>query len=402
MGAVLVDREGGAFAVATYEQRFRVWFDYPVVFTRDVFSPANPVLVQVLSRREPERRHRVAVVVDGGLGQAWPGLESEIQCYVAHHTERLTLAGPPERVPGGEVAKNDPDVVLRLQKHFQSLHLDRQSFVLILGGGAVLDAAGYAAAVTHRGLRVVRLPTTVLAQNDSGVGVKNAVNALGIKNLLGTFAPPFGVINDSAFLDSLSPRDRREGMGEAVKVALIRDAAFFAWLEAWAAALAALRPEAVATLVRRCAELHLRHIATSGDPFELGSARPLDFGHWSAHRLETLTDHALRHGEAVAIGVALDTRHSVEVGLLPAADANRVLALLERLGLPTWHPALDERDAEGRPAVLRGLADFREHLGGELTLTLLEGIGRGVETTSVSEEAILRAIAWLRRRRSAG
>jgi 3-dehydroquinate synthase len=402
MGAVLVDRQGGAFGVATYEQRFRVWFDYPVVFTRHVFSPANPVLVQVLSRREPERCHRVAVVVDGGLDDAWPGLEGEIRRYVAHHPGRLALAGAPERVPGGEVAKNDPDVVPRLQKHFQSLHLDRQSFVLILGGGAVLDAAGYAAAVTHRGLRVVRLPSTVLAQNDSGVGVKNAVNALGIKNLVGTFAPPFGVINDSAFLDSLSPRDRREGMGEAVKVALIRDAAFFAWLEAWAPALAALQPEALATLVRRCAELHLRHIATSGDPFELGSARPLDFGHWSAHRLETLTDHALRHGEAVAIGVALDARHSVEVGRLPAADANRVVALLERLGLPTWHPALDERDAEGRPAVLQGLADFREHLGGELTLTLLEVIGRGVETTSVSEEAILRAIAWLRRRRAAG
>lgn len=402
MEAALVDREAGTFDAQTYDQRFRVSFDYPVVFTRNVFSPANPVLVRVLSRRETARRHRVAVVIDGGLDDAWPGLEGEIRRYAASHAGRVVVIGSPERVPGGEAAKNDPEVVLRLQRHFQSLRLDRQSFVLIMGGGAVLDAAGYAAAVTHRGLRVVRLPTTVLAQNDSGVGVKNAVNAFGIKNLVGTFAPPFGVINDAAFLDTLSPRDKREGMGEAVKVALIRDAAFFAWIEACAPALAALQPEALATLVRRCAELHLRHIATSGDAFELGSARPLDFGHWSAHKLEMLTAHALRHGEAVAIGVALDARHSVEAGRLPAADANRVVGLLERLGLPTWHPALDERDGDGRPAVLEGLADFREHLGGELTLTLLEGIGRGVETTSVSEEAILRAISWLRGRRSQG
>jgi 3-dehydroquinate synthase len=191
-------------------------------------------------------------------------------------------------------------------------------------------------------------------------------------------------------------------MAEAVKVALIRDAAFYAWIEASSAGLAALQPEALATLVRRCAELHLRHIATAGDPFELGSARPLDFGHWSAHKLETLTGHALRHGEAVAIGVALDARHSVEVGRFASADADRVVGLLERLGLPTWHPALDERDEDGRHAVLQGLADFREHLGGELTLTLLEGIGRGVEVTTVSEPAILRALSWLRRRRSSG
>ena len=402
MGAPLVYREAEAFVATTYDQRFRVSFDYPVVFTRDVFSPANPVLVRVLSRRETVRCHRAAVVIDGGLDDARPGLDDEIRGYFTSHGARVALAGSPERVPGGEAAKNDPDVVLRLQRHFQSLRLDRQSFVLILGGGAVLDAAGYAAAVTHRGLRVVRLPTTVLAQNDSGVGVKNAVNAFGIKNLVGTFAPPFGVINDSAFLDTLSPRDRREGMAEAVKVALIRDAAFFAWIEAHASELAVFHPEALATLVRRCAELHLRHIATSGDAFELGSARPLDFGHWSAHKLETLTGHALRHGEAVAIGVALDARHSVEMGQLAAADADRVVALLERLGLPTWHPALDEPDGDGRPAVLQGLADFREHLGGELTLTLLEGIGRGVEITSVSEEAILRALSWLRRRRPAG
>src|SRR6187402_1345070 len=129
-----------------------------------------------------------------------------------------------------------------------------------VGGGAVLDAAGFAAAIFHRGVRHIRCPTTVLAQADSGVGVKNAINAFGLKNLLGTFAPPFAVINDSAFLDKLPARDKRAGIAEAVKVALIRDADFFTWLEAEAEALARFAPNALDTLVRRCALLHMHQI----------------------------------------------------------------------------------------------------------------------------------------------
>ena len=144
--------------------------------------------------------------------------------------------------------------------------------------------------------------------------MKNAINAFGFKNLLGTFAPPFAVINDFAFLDILPEREKRGGMAEAVKVALIRDADFFAWLEREADALARFQPNALDTLVQRCARRHMHQIAHGGDPFETGSARPLDYGHWSAHKLEGLTRHALRHGEAVAIGVALDARYSVLAG----------------------------------------------------------------------------------------
>jgi 3-dehydroquinate synthase len=270
--------------------------------------------------------------------------------------------------------------------------------VLIVGGGAVLDMAGYAAATTHRGLRVVRLPTTVLGQNDSGVGVKNGVNALGTKNLLGTFAPPFAVINDRCFLATLSARDLTSGMAEAVKVALIRDRAFFEWLEANTARLAAFEEDAVAYSIRRCAELHLAHIAGSGDPFETGSARPLDFGHWAAHKLETLTGHALRHGEAVAIGIALDSRYAVETDRLDEGSQGRICAVLERLGLPLWHDALEEADSAGAPQVLRGLEEFREHLGGELCLTLLRAIGQGVEVHEVEPMALRRSLGWLRAR----
>ena len=257
---------------------------------------------------------------------------------------------------------------------------------------------GLVAATTHRGVRHVRVPSTVLAQDDSGVGVKNGINLYEQKNFVGTFAPPFAVINDLDFIDDLPPRDRVAGMAEAVKVALIRDGEFFTWLERNADALALFERPAMATLIRRCAELHMRQIARGGDPFESGSARPLDFGHWSAHKLESLTRHHVRHGEAVAIGMALDARYSVLCGLLPAGEDERICFLLEHLGFRLWHNGLDTAEPDGRVAVLKGLQDFREHLGGELTITLLQGIGRGVEVHEMDEALILDALDWLRRR----
>jgi 3-dehydroquinate synthase len=253
----------------------------------------------------------------------------------------------------------------------------------------MLDVVGLAVATFHRGLRLVRMPTTVLAQNDAGIGIKNGINAFGAKNLLGSFAAPFAVVADSSFLSTLEQRDRVAGMAEAVKVAAIRDAAFFGWLEEHAARLRAFEPAPVEEAIRRCAALHLAHIATAGDPFELGSARPLDFGHWAAHKLELLTRHGLRHGEAVAIGIALDTCCSTLAGLLDVVARDRVLALLRALGLPTWHDALRA------PELLDGLAEFREHLGGELTITLLAGIGRGVDVHDLREPVVRDAIREL-------
>jgi 3-dehydroquinate synthase len=240
------------------------------------------------------------------------------------------------------------------------------------------------------------MPTTVLGQNDSGVGVKNGVNLRGSKNFVGTFTPPFAVASDARFLERLPRRDRVAGLAEAVKVALIRDAAFFDALEVTAPALAALDLGATEEVVRRCAELHLRHIATSGDPFELGSARPLDFGHWAAHKLESMTAHDLRHGEAVAIGIVLDSRYAALAGLLPQPDAARIHRVVGALGLPRWHDALAIRAAGGSLAVLAGLDEFREHLGGELTVTLLQGIGRAVEVHEMDPALLEQAVAWMR------
>jgi 3-dehydroquinate synthase len=238
----------------------------------------------------------------------------------------------------------------------------------------------------------------VLAQNDAGIGVKNGVNAFGRKNFLGSFAPPHAVLNDTDFLRTLHARDRIAGIAEAVKVALIRDSVFFEWLESNADALREFRPAATSHMIRRCAELHLRQITQGGDAFETGNGRPLDYGHWSAHRLEALTAHELRHGEAVAIGVALDTRYSVQVGMLPAGADDRVHRTLKRLGFHLWHPAMESKDAAGRLLILDGIEEFREHLGGELSVTMLTEIGRGVDVHSVDHAEILRAMAWLRRK----
>ena len=381
----------------THFQRFAVTYEYPVVFTREVFDPANPILIDILRSREPAKTHRLAFFLDDGVIGAMPYLERSIERYGAAHTPSLAVAGDIVRVPGGESIKNDPDAVQDLIRIFRERAIDRHSYAVAIGGGAVLDAVGYAASIFHRGVRHIRLPTTVLAQNDSGVGVKNAVNSSGTKNLIGTFAPPFAVINDGAFIDRLPAREKRSGMAEAVKVALIRDGDFFHWLERHAKALAAFDRNGMDILIQRSAALHMRQIALGGDPFETGSARPLDYGHWSAHKLETLTDHTLSHGEAVAIGAALDARYSTLAGLLPPGEDARVCSLLRTLGFDLWHDALLARDADGRLAVIKGLREFQEHLGGELTITLLAGIGRGVEVHEIDSALVEQAIAWLRR-----
>jgi 3-dehydroquinate synthase len=379
-------------------QSFSVSYEYPVVFTRDAFALGNRSLVDMLSRRESHKQHKCLVFVDQGILTALPDLASRIENYAAAHAGKMELAGLVP-VAGGEICKNDPNTIPGLLEILSQRAIDRHSYTIAIGGGAVLDAVGYASAIFHRGVRHIRFPTTVLAQDDSGVGVKNAVNHFGLKNLIGTFAPPWAIINDSSFIDALPPREKRAGMAEAVKVALIRDGKFFDWLEAHAGELARFSRPHLDTLIKGSAELHMRQISRGGDPFEMGSARPLDFGHWSAHKLEQLTKNEVNHGEAVAIGVALDTRYSVLSGRLAAGGDERVAALLERLGFVLWSDGLRQSDARGKALVLKGLADFKEHLGGELTVTLPAGIGRGVEVHEMDERLVAQSIDWLERRK---
>jgi 3-dehydroquinate synthase len=252
----------------------------------------------------------------------------------------------------------------------------------------VLDVSGYAAAVSHRGIRHIRIPTTVLSQNDSGIGVKNGINYFGKKNFLGTFSPPVAVFNDDIFLTTLSDRNWRSGIAEAIKVALIKNADFFGWLEKNSDQLVERNMEAMNYLIKRCAELHLKHIA-GGDPFEKGSSRPLDFGHWSAHKVEQLSDFSILHGEAVAMGIALDTMYSALSGRLERKKAHRVIELLLNLGFETTHPLMHIKD--NNSPVLQGLNEFREHLGGQLTIMLLKDIGTGEEVHEINTNLLIKA-----------
>ena len=314
---------------------FSVPFEFPLHFTKGVFDRRNPLLATIVSRLEPARRHRLLVVIDDRVAATNPTLQDAVLGYASEHAASIELAGPPVIVPGGEAVKNDIAHALSLMKVINDAGLDRQSFVVIVGGGAVLDMASFAAAVAHRGIRAIRIPTTVLAQADSGVGVKNSINLFGKKNFAGTFVPPFAVINDLDFLETLERRDRIAGIVEAVKVALLKDAPFFEDIAANASRIVS-DSEILRRVIERSAELHLRHICGNGDPFELGSARPLDFGHWAAHKLESMTHHRLRHGEAVAIGIALDVAYSVRKGFLDRAVADRIVKVLDTIGFQLW------------------------------------------------------------------
>jgi 3-dehydroquinate synthase len=384
--------------MAVIERTIQVSYRHRVFFTRRVFDRANPVLRDALENDEEKDQHKAFVVLDESLARAQPQLIRDIEAYFSAFSESLKLVCPPIIIEGGERTKNSYFHVSEIHSHIDRYHIDRHAYVIAVGGGAILDVVGLAAATAHRGCRLVRIPTTTLSQDDSGVGVKNGINAFGKKNFIGTFAPPFAVINDFELLASLSPRDKRAGYVEAVKVALIRDRNFFEAIERDTDRLRAFDSDAMQQLIYRCAELHVNHIATSGDPFEFGSARPLDFGHWAGHKLEQLSDYAIRHGEAVAIGIALDTIYSRKLGCLEAASAERVLVLLEKLGFDLFANELLNVDSESNLMVLKGLEEFREHLGGQLTLTLLKGIGQGFEVHAMNLPKVIESIYELQER----
>jgi 3-dehydroquinate synthase len=386
--------------MSVIQRQVQVGFELRVFFTRNAFAVANPLLREALMNGESDRAHGVLVVLDESLAQARPALAAEIESYFTAAAPNLKLACPPLIIEGGERTKNSYFHVSEIHSHIDRYHIDRHSYLLAAGGGALLDMAGLAASTAHRGVRHVRLPSTTLSQADSGVGVKNGINAFGKKNFIGTFAPPFAVVNDFALLDSLSDRDKRGGYVEAVKVALIRDRDFFEALEKDAARLAAFEPEAMQQLIRRCAELHLNHIAGAGDPFEFGTSRPLDFGHWAAHKLEQLSEYKIRHGEAVAVGIALDVIYSRKMGFLDATSAERALQLLEKLGFELYTNELLHTGADHSLCVLNGLEEFREHLGGGLAITLLKGIGAGFEVHEMNLPKVVEAIHELKDRQA--
>ncbi|MEJ7767563.1 MAG: 3-dehydroquinate synthase [Chitinophagaceae bacterium] len=369
-------------------QSFSVTFEYRVHFTSALFHLSNTLFSDFIEQQKGAGTNcKILFVADQHVLAHHPFLADQIKAYFDKYRS-AELISEVIIIPGGEIAKNDRAHFNSIVNAVNAYGIDRHSYLAGIGGGSVLDVCGFAAAVSHRGIKHIRIPTTVLSQNDSGVGVKNGINYKSKKNFLGTFAPPVAVFNDDRFLTTLSDRDWLSGISEAVKVALIKDASFFIWLEEQAAALVARDMDAMHYLIKRCAELHMQHIS-SGDPFEAGSSRPLDYGHWSAHKLEQLTDFELTHGEAVAIGIALDAAYSCISGLLDEAEYTRIIQLLTNLRFSITHPLLDvERE---NSQIFLGLEEFQQHLGGRLTIMLLAGIGKGKEVHTIDREMLRQA-----------
>lgn len=380
------------------KQQIVVRFQYPVWFSRGIFRAGNRRLLDIITQQEPDRRHRVAVFVDSGLASAQPQLPEEISAWAERHRSAIRLVAPPQVVPGGEPIKCNMEIIRDLLHTIGHGGLCRHSFVMAIGGGAVLDAVGFCASLVHRGLRMIRLPSTVLAQNDASVGVKTGINTDSGKNTAGTFAPPFAVVCDFEFLRTLTDEHWIGGTSEAFKAAILKDRAFFEYLEAHAAAIPRRDVTVMETLITRCAELHLEHIRNGGDPFEMGTARPLDFGHWAAHQLETLSDYRISHGHAVATGIAIDTLYAARQGWMSEGDASRVICSLQCAGFKLWHEELARRRSDGRLALLDGLETFREHLGGNLCLTFPNRLGGSRETNTVDTALIARCLEELHRR----
>ena len=373
------------------QQSFSVTFEYKVHFTSNLFNLRNTLLHSFFQTHAISGvKQKILFVIDKGVLDHHPQLVENIEAYFKLYPQ-VQLANHLV-IKGGEAAKNDDTLLNSIIDAVNTFGIDRHSYLAAIGGGSVLDLAGFGAAIAHRGIKHIRIPTTVLSQNDSGIGVKNGINYKGKKNFIGTFAPPIAVYNDDVFLTTLNDRDWRSGMSEAIKVALIKDASFFGWLEENASALAGRDLTAMNILIKRCAELHLEHIR-SGDPFESGSARPLDFGHWSAHKLEQLTNFEVLHGEAVAMGIALDTVYSGLKGYLQDHEVKRIIHLLVKLGFKISHPFM--HIADDNSPVLKGLEEFREHLGGQLTITLLTAIGEGIEVHEMDYELLKKAAGML-------
>ena len=374
---------------------FSVPFRHRVRFTRDLAGSQPEVLLDLI-QPSVGVQPRVLLLIESQVAatnQRPEAIESILRD--ASDIELVDAAGENAegsavKLPGSEDAKNSELVYQQVLELIHRFDLDRRSYVVVVGGGALLDVVGLAAAVAHRGIRLIRIPTTTLAQADSGVGVKNSINFFGKKNWLGTFAVPWGVINDLQLLDTLPDRDFGGGFSEAVKVSLLKSPADFEWLCENATRIRQRDWDVVFDAIQRSCLWHLQHITEGGDPFEALEARPLDFGHWSAHRLESLTNFELRHGEAVGLGVALDCIYSMRCFGFPEPDMLRVVQCLSDLGLPRWHPQLDNEEG-----LLEGLEEFRQHLGGRLTVTMLEAVGQPIDVHEIDDVEMRAAVRTL-------
>jgi 3-dehydroquinate synthase len=346
---------------------------YDVLIGRGLIERAGELIRPLLKRR------RLAVVMDETVsGLHGPALAGS-----------LTAAGiaiHPVVIAPGEAAKSFAGLEA-LTDALLELELDRGDVVAAFGGGVVGDLAGFAAAILKRGVDFVQLPTTLLAQVDSSVGGKTAIDTPRGKNLIGAFHQPRLVLADLGVLASLPRRELACGYAEVIKYGLLGDRWFFEWLEANGAAVLSLDEAALSHAVKRSVEMKAEIVAE--DERETGRRALLNLGHTFAHALEAETGfgEALKHGEAVGIGMALAFRFSGKLGLCPGPDAERAARAIAAAGLPTRLAALT-----GHPfradALVAHMAQDKKAEGGALTFILARGLGDAFVAKGVDGAAV--------------
>jgi 3-dehydroquinate synthase len=307
------------------------------------------------------------------------------------------IAASMVNVAPGESSKSFP-VLEQVCEALVAARIERGDLVVALGGGVVGDLAGFAAAVVRRGLDFVQVPTTLLAQVDSSVGGKTAIDSRHGKNLIGAFHQPILVLADTALLDTLPAREFRSGYAEVAKYGLIDNAEFFAWLEAnWRDVFAGgpARQSAIATSCAAKARV------VAADEHEHGERALLNLGHTFGHALERLAHYdgeRLVHGEGVAIGMACAFRFSRDLGLCPAADVARVESHLAEVGLPTRIGAVRGLNADAG-GILEAMRQDKKVERGRLTFILARGVGASFVAKDVDEA---QALAFLERELAGG
>lgn len=376
-------------------QNFNVNFTYKIIFTENIFSLENKVLFNSLINNLSKKK-KVIVFIDKNVFLCHKSIINDIISYFKKFNDNLDLVVNPIIIPAGERLKNRFLFLKTFYNYIEKYKICRQSYIISVGGGSLQDFIGYLASTSHRGVKLVRIPTTVLSQDDSGVGVKNGINYNNKKNFIGSFAVPYIVINDYKFLLSLDDNNFFSGFSEAIKVSLINDKDFFLYIEKNINKLLNKNKNIVGEIIYKCAKLHAEHISKNGDPFENLSSRPLDFGHWIAHKLESLSNYKVNHGNAVALGILIDSTYSYFIGLLSKVNWKRIVNLIIKLKFKIFYEELFIK-RNNIYLLFKGLDEFREHLGGKLTITLLKDIGRKIDIHHVNKNYYLKCIKFFKK-----
>jgi 3-dehydroquinate synthase len=336
----------------------------------------------LLARAElfaPHVRGRLApIVTNTTVGPLYADALERVLLQAGARTLRIEL-------PDGEAHK-DWQTLDRIFARLLEARADRKTVLVALGGGVVGDMTGFAAATYQRGISHLQVPTTLLAQVDSSVGGKTAINHPLGKNMIGAFHQPVAVVADTATLATLPPRELAAGLAEVAKYGAIHDLAFLEWIEDHAGALLQRDAAALAHVIRRSCEIKAEIVAA--DERESGARALLNFGHTFGHAIESAQGYGnWLHGEAVAAGMAMAARFSSRLGRLPAADAERLVKLLEKLGLPVQPPRI------ATDVWLGYMGRDKKNEAGRVTLILLDALGHASVVKDAPAEPLERFLA---------